>query len=83
MGIERGERLGNMNTYLAIITALLVITQIIRVTQNHISLKRQEKSIKDNCEWINDVDMKREDFETQREAYKLIVDYFTNIDKGL
>ena len=72
-----------MNAYLAIITTLLVITQIIRVTQNHISLRRQEKSIKDNCEWINDVDMKREDFEIQREAYKLIVDFFTNIDKGL
>lgn len=72
-----------MNAYLAIITTLLVITQIIRVTQNHISLKRQEKSIKDNCEWINDVDLKREDFEMQRDAYRLIVDYFQNIDKGL
>lgn len=72
-----------MNIYLAIITTILVITQAIRAIQNHISLKRQEKSIKDNCEWINDVDLKREDIETQMEAYKLIVDYFTNIDKGL
>ena len=63
-----------MNTYLAIITTLLVITQIIRVTQNHISLKKQEKAIKDNCDWINDVDLKREDIETQREAYRLIVE---------
>ena len=72
-----------MNTYLAIITTLLVITQIIRVSQNHISLKRQEKAIKDNCDWINDVDLKREDIEAQRDAYRLIVDYFSNIDKGL
>ena len=83
MGIERGERVGNMNTYLAIITTLLVITQIIRVTQNHISLRRQEKSLKEHIEWIDEAEVKKEDFETQREAYRLIVDYFTNIDKGL
>lgn len=30
-----------MITYLTIITTVLVLTQIIRVTQNHISLRRQ------------------------------------------
>ena len=35
-----------MTTYLTIITTILVLTQIIRITQNHISLFRQEKEIK-------------------------------------
>ena len=83
MGIERGERVGNMNTYLVFITTLLVITQIIRVTQNHISLRRQEKSLKEHIDWIDEAKVKKEDFETQREAYRLIVDYFQNLDKGL
>ena len=34
-----------MNIYLAIITTVLVATQIIRVTQNMISLKRQEQAV--------------------------------------
>lgn len=32
-----------MNTYLAIITTVLVVTQVIRVTQNAIQLRRQVK----------------------------------------
>ena len=49
-----------MNTYLAIITTILVFTQIIRVTQNYISLR--------------DINVKKEDFENQKKAYKLIVE---------
>lgn len=37
-----------MNTYLAIITTVLVITQIIRVTQNTIQLRKYNKTDKNN-----------------------------------
>ena len=40
-----------MTTYLTIITTILVLTQIIRITQNYISLFRQEKKIKKNS-WM-------------------------------
>ena len=40
-----------METYLAIITTLLVLTQIIRVTQNAISLSRNDKVY----EWNNEL----------------------------
>ena len=39
-----------METYLAIITTLLVLTQIIRVTQNAISLRRNDGVYKWNNE---------------------------------
>lgn len=63
-----------MNTYLAIITTVLVLTQIIRVTQNHISLRKQNKLYKGQMEELLDVDIRKEDFEMQRKAYKLIVE---------
>lgn len=40
-----------METYLAIITTLLVLTQIIRVTQNAISLRRNDNVY----EWNNEL----------------------------
>lgn len=40
-----------METYLAIITTLLVLTQIIRVTQNAISLRRNDSVY----EWNNEL----------------------------
>lgn len=40
-----------METYLAIITTLLVLTQIIRVTQNAISLSRNDSVY----EWNNEL----------------------------
>ena len=39
-----------MNTYLAIITTVLVLTQIVRVTQNAMGLKVQEKDLQDHIE---------------------------------
>lgn len=39
-----------METYLAIITTVLVLTQIIRVTQNAISLRRNDNVYKWNNE---------------------------------
>ena len=38
-----------MNTYLTIMVTVLVATQIIRITQNHISLFRQEKADRKGC----------------------------------
>lgn len=40
-----------METYLAIITTLLVLTQVIRVTQNAISLRRNDSVY----EWNNEL----------------------------
>ena len=58
-----------MNTYLAIITTVLVVTQVIRVTQNEIQLRRQVKQLS-HLE-----DVTNEDLRTQKKAYTLIVDY--------
>lgn len=57
-----------MNTYLAIITTVLVITQVIRLIQNSINLQRQNKQLKDIPNITN------EDIEMQKKAYKLIVE---------
>lgn len=64
-----------MNTYLAIITTVLVITQIIRVTQNAISLHRQNVLFEKQCEEVRDIEIMKADFEMQRKAYQLIVEY--------
>ncbi len=63
-----------MNTYLAIITTVLVLTQIIRVTQNAITLHRQNVLFEKQCEEVRDLEIMKEDFEIQRKAYKLIVE---------
>lgn len=63
-----------MNTYLAIITTILVLTQIIRVTQNHISLFRQEKKIKETVGWIEDNDITKRDYEIQRKVFYMLYD---------
>ena len=64
-----------MNTYLAIITTVLVITQVIRLIQNSINLQRQNKQLKDIPN-ITD-----EDIEMQKKAYKLIVERLEREDK--
>ena len=58
-----------MNTYLAIITTVLVVTQVIRVTQNAIQLRKQVKQLS-HLE-----DVTNEDLRTLKIAYTLIVDY--------
>jgi len=58
-----------MNTYLTIMVTVLVATQVIRITQNHIQLMRQEKKIKDAVGWIKDNDVSEHDFEVQRRVY--------------
>lgn len=67
-----------MNKYLTFITTVLVITQVIRVTQNAISLHRQEKDIKKVCGWIKDNDVSEKDFNTQREVFYMLHDWLSD-----
>lgn len=61
-----------MTTYLTIITTVLVLTQIIRITQNHISLFRTRKEIEKKISWIKENDVSERDFEIQREVFYLL-----------
>ena len=63
-----------MNTYLTIMVTVLVATQIIRITQNHISLFRQEKEIKKTCGWLRYNDVSERDFEIQRKVFYMLYD---------
>lgn len=63
-----------MNNYLAIITTVLVITQVIRVTQNAISLHRQNTLYDRQLKELKDLELKKDDFEMQKRAYRLIVE---------
>lgn len=63
-----------MTTYLTIITTVLVLTQIIRISQNHISLRRQNVLYKKQLGELADLEISKEDFEYQRKANKLIVE---------
>lgn len=59
-----------MEVYLTIMVTVLVATQIIRVTQNAISLWRQEREIKKTIGWVKDNDISEKDFETQRDTFR-------------
>ena len=65
-----------MNTYLAIITTVLVITQIVRLIQNAVQLHRQNVLLKEQLGHLANCNPTKQDFENQRKAYRLIVDYF-------
>lgn len=62
-----------MNVYLTIITTALVLTQIIRVTQNAMQLRRQNKLFKAQLGQISDIT--EDDLQMQRETYKLLHDW--------
>lgn len=64
-----------MNTYLAIITTGLVITQIVRMIQNAVQLHRQNILFKEQLGHLADTKITEEDFKTQRRAYQLIINY--------
>lgn len=70
-----------MNIYLTIITSVLVITQIIRVTQNAVSLHRQAKEVYENIEWIKERDVTQEDFDVQRECFYLLRERLKNMEE--
>ena len=63
-----------MTTYLTIITTVLVLTQIIRVSQNHFILLKQNKVFNKQLEELVEIEVRKEDYETQRKAYKLLVE---------
>jgi hypothetical protein len=63
-----------MTTYLTIITTALVVTQIIRLVQNHIQLCRQKTIFEKQLGDLADMEIQKEDFEMQRKAYRLIVE---------
>lgn len=65
-----------MNTYLAIMTTALVITQILRVIQNNIQLRRQKIVFEKQLQELADMELTERDFETQRKAYRLAVEFF-------
>ena len=63
-----------MNVYLTIMVTVLVATQIIRISQNHISLRRQEKKFEKSMNWIKENDVSERDFEVQREVFYMLHD---------
>ena len=63
-----------MDKYLVIITTVLVITQVIRITQNTISLYRNNVLYKKQLGELADLQLKKDDFEYQKQAYRLIVE---------
>ena len=67
-----------MNTYLTIITTILVLTQIIRVAQNHIHLRQQMILFKKQVGDLADMEIKKEDFEIQRKVYRSLIKWLDN-----
>ena len=70
-----------MNIYLAIITTVLAITQICRVAQNRIQLRRQRIVFEAQLQELADMKVTERDFETQRKAYRLIVEYLEHCEQ--
>ena len=64
-----------MNIYLTIMVTVLVLTQVIRITQNAIQLHRQAKAIAKDLAWLKDRDISERDFDVQRDCYYLLRDY--------
>lgn len=69
-----------MQIYLAIITTLLVITQIIRVVQNSIQLYYINKKYEKQLAWIKDYDITNRDFDIQRDVTYMLNAFL--VDKG-
>ena len=65
-----------MNIYLTIMVTVLVLTQIIRITQNAIQLHRQNKLFEAELRQVKDLNITETDFNMQRKAYRLIVEHF-------
>lgn len=64
-----------MEIYLTIITTVLVLTQIIRLIQNAVQLRRQNVLFKKQLKDLADMKLTERDFEAQRKAYRLVVEY--------
>lgn len=66
-----------MEAYLTIMVTVLVATQIIRITQNFISLRRQNKELDKDLQWIRDTEIYKRDFEVQRKVFYLLYEKLT------
>lgn len=64
-----------MTIYLTIITTALVVTQIIRLIQNAIQLKRQNKAIDQQLKDVEDITTF--DIRRQREMHDLVIAYLS------
>lgn len=62
-----------MDTYLAIMVTVLVLTQVIRITQNAISLIRNNRLLKKQLASISDIT--DSDLQTQRDVYRMLASY--------
>ena len=71
-----------MDTYLAIMITALVISQIIRCVQNAVQLRRQNILFKEQLGELANREVTAEDFDVQRKAYRMIVDYFEKGGEG-
>lgn len=63
----------DMNLYLTVITTILVLTQVVRIIQNTINLKRQNLVIDRQLKELDSVT--NEDLQTRRKADKMVVAY--------
>lgn len=68
-----------MNIYLTIMVTVLVLTQIVRIIQNTIQLRRQYKLFQAQLGQLDDIT--QEDLDMQRKAYRLIVEHFERDEK--
>lgn len=66
-----------MLLYISIILSLILVTQVIRITQNGINLYRQNKAIDKELNRLGGVT--NEDLKIQKKAHRLIVNFFENI----
>ena len=64
-----------MNTYLVIITSVLVVTQIIRITQNGIQLHRQNKLYGKQLKELAEYEINKDDIATQKAVYRLALEF--------
>ena len=60
--------------YLQIVVTVILLTQLVRVIQNGISLFRQNEVFKESCGQLGDVT--EEDLENQRKAYRLMIEHY-------
>lgn len=57
---------------------MLVLTQIIRVTQNHIHIRQQRILFKKQVGDLADIEIQKEDFEIQRKVYRSLIKWLDN-----
>lgn len=65
-----------METYLAIMTTVLVLTQIIRLIQNTIQLRRQSRVFEGKLKQVEEIT--QEDIERQRYMHEMVIKYIAS-----